>query len=62
MHKRKIMMQIVVTIGIMLLVFGGLFAISLSRGEGKELKKSCGCSVPGSDGSTSDSCVSSCES
>ncbi|MDA3893476.1 MAG: hypothetical protein PF517_17570 [Salinivirgaceae bacterium] len=55
------MLQIIVTILILLIVLGGLLAISLSRGEGKELKKSCGCSIPDADGKTG-SCVSSCES
>lgn len=44
------MLQIILTIGILLFVLGGLFAISLSRKEGRELKKSCGCSIPGQDG------------
>lgn len=56
------MLQIAVTILILLIVLGGLLAITLSRGEGKELKKSCGCSVPGEEGSSGSSCVSSCDS
>lgn len=56
------MIQVIVTIVILLLVLGGLLAISLSRGEGKELKKSCGCSIPGVDGASEESCASSCES
>lgn len=39
-------MQILVSIVVLIIVFGGLFLVSLSRGEGKELKKSCACSVP----------------
>jgi hypothetical protein len=58
----KTMLQIAVTLLILLIVLGGLFAITLSRGEGKELKKSCGCSVPGTDGNEGSSCVSSCDS
>lgn len=53
------MLQVFVTIAIMAFVFGGLFAITLSRKEGRELKKSCGCSLPGSEGG---SCASSCQS
>jgi hypothetical protein len=55
------MFQIFVTIAILALVMGGLFAITLSRKDGRELKKSCGCSIPGPDGKIG-SCVSSCES
>jgi hypothetical protein len=55
------MLQVIVTIGILVFVLGGLMAISLSRKEGKELKKSCGCAVPGEEGKGG-SCVSKCES
>lgn len=55
------MLQIIVTILVLVLVLGGLLAISLSRSDDKQLKKSCGCSVPGSDGDTG-TCVSSCDS
>lgn len=55
------MIQVIATIVLLLIVLGGLLAISLSRGEGKELKKSCGCAVPDVNGNKS-SCVSSCES
>lgn len=51
------MIQILVTIVILVLVFGGLLVITLSRKEGKELQKSCGCSVDGNKSS----CVSSCD-
>jgi|GEM_PF-6941668 hypothetical protein len=54
------MLQIVVTITLMLIVFGGFFAITLSRKEGRELKKSCGCSIPGEEGTSGSSCVGSC--
>lgn len=47
------MIQTIVTIGVLLLVMGGLFAISLSRKEGRELRKSCG--GVGSSCSTSES-------
>lgn len=55
------MLQTIITILVLLIVFGGLFAISLNRSEDKQLKKSCGCSVPDSDGKAGN-CVSSCES
>jgi len=54
------MLQIIVTIFVLVLVLGGLLAISLSRSEDKQLKKSCGCSVPGPNGKT-ESCAGSCE-
>jgi len=56
------MLQILITIALLLIVFGGLFAISLGRGEGKELKKSCGCSVPGVPSESNSSCISKCDS
>jgi hypothetical protein len=54
-------MQIFVTIAVLAFVMGGLFAVTLSRKEGRELKKSCGCSVPGAEGEGG-SCVNSCQS
>ncbi|MBI9065899.1 MAG: hypothetical protein JEZ09_01325 [Salinivirgaceae bacterium] len=39
-------MQILVSIIVLAIVMGGLFLITLSRGEGKELKKSCACAIP----------------
>lgn len=55
------MLQILVSVFVLIIVLGGLFAITLSRGEGKELKKSCGCALPGADGEKGSNCVSSCE-
>lgn len=49
-------MQILVSIIVLVIVLGGLFIISLSRGEGKELKKSCSCSVPNAKGEQSGCC------
>ncbi len=53
------MIQVVLTIAILVLVLGGMLALSLSRKEGKELKKSCSCAIPGQE-SDGDSCVTSC--
>lgn len=51
------MIQIVAAIGVLLVVMGLLFVISLSRKDGRELQKSCGCSVTGEKSS----CVSKCD-
>jgi len=51
------MFQVLVAIGVLLVVMGLLFVISLSRKEGRELQKSCGCNVTGEKSS----CVSSCD-
>ena len=59
--KVRIMLQIVVSIVILVIVLGGLLAISITRTDGKELKKSCGCALPGNEGKSSSGCVSSCE-
>jgi len=56
------MLQIIVTIALVLIIFGGFFAITLSRKEGRELKKSCGCSIPGIDGDKESGCISNCQS
>ncbi len=56
------MLQIAVTITLMILIFGGFFAITLSRKEGRELKKSCGCAIPGEDSTSESSCVGNCQS
>ncbi len=53
------MLQVIVTVVILVAVLGGLMAISLSRKEGRELQKSCGCSIPDKDGKKG-SCVSKC--
>ncbi|MFA6400750.1 MAG: hypothetical protein WCX31_03875 [Salinivirgaceae bacterium] len=56
------MLQIIVTITLMILIFGGFFVITLNRKEGRELKKSCGCSIPGDEGASGTSCAGSCNS
>ncbi len=53
------MLQIIVTIVILFFVLGGLFALSMSRGERKEFNKSCNCSLP--DAMSNDTgCVNHC--
>lgn len=52
-------MQILVSIIVLVIVLGGLFLVTMSRGEGKELKKSCGCAVPSANGEKPTSCCSS---
>lgn len=53
------MLQLIVSIGIMVIIMGFFFFITFNRKEGRELKKSCGCSIPGNEGG---SCVGSCQS
>jgi len=55
------MLQIIVTIVLLLVIFGGFFAITLNRKEGRELKKSCGCAIPGIEGDSESGCVSNCQ-
>jgi hypothetical protein len=56
------MLQIFVTILVVLIIFGGFFAITFNRKEGRELKKSCGCSVPGMENSEDSGCGNGCRS
>jgi len=40
------MLQVFVAIIVLAIFFGGFLAITLSRKEGREFKKSCSCSLP----------------
>ncbi|MCK9205801.1 MAG: hypothetical protein M0P66_01700 [Salinivirgaceae bacterium] len=53
------MLQIFVSLAIMIVIMGVFFAITVNRKEGRELKKSCGCSIPGNEKS---GCMGSCQS
>lgn len=49
-------MQILISIIVLVIVMGGLFLITMSRGEGKELKKSCACTVPATENDKQTGC------